>query len=282
MRRIAFAAFIALICGAWWQSVPQQSVSGFTPSCSQSSAFFARAPSITGTDLTNYDTLICGLETDGIGCSTHVDGLWVLAAPNSTVAVLNLCSASFSLTVIGAPTFTANRGYSAGDSSNYLQTGFNPSTSGGHQSTNSLAISVYVRTEGSGGFIEEMGGSGGGGQTFISSNFASLVFAGANGASGPSGSSGGTALGQVVVSRTGATTTDLYKNGSSIGSDSTSATDTAAAIYILCNNSGGTPGACSDRQVAAAMISAGLNATQAANYSSRVNTFMKAVGASVY
>src|SRR4051812_42708310 len=94
---------------------------GFTPTCAQSTAFLARATAVTNdTDKANYDTLICGLETDGVGCSTTLDLLYVLAAPDSATYLLNLCSSSFSLTANGTGTFTAGQGYASNGSTGFL------------------------------------------------------------------------------------------------------------------------------------------------------------------
>src|SRR5258706_278504 len=58
---------------------------GFSPSCTESSNFLARATGITLTaDKTNYDTLICGVVTDGLCCAATggvLDGLYIWAAP---------------------------------------------------------------------------------------------------------------------------------------------------------------------------------------------------------
>jgi hypothetical protein len=60
---------------------------GFTPSCSQSSAFLARTSGLDTTHKTAYDTLICGLVTDALWSS--LDALYIFATADATTAGLN-------------------------------------------------------------------------------------------------------------------------------------------------------------------------------------------------
>ena len=57
-----------------------------------------------------------------------MDGLYVMAAPSSQVALLNIVSSNYNLTAVSAPTFTAYQGFQGNGTSAYLDTNFNPTT----------------------------------------------------------------------------------------------------------------------------------------------------------
>src|SRR6266404_3514163 len=73
-------------------------------SCAQSTAFLARTSGLDTTHTNAYNSLICGLVTNGV--FSKFDFLYIYATQNSTTALLNLISTSFNSTVHGAPTFT--------------------------------------------------------------------------------------------------------------------------------------------------------------------------------
>jgi len=78
---------------------------------------------------TNYTTLICGLVADGI--YSKLDMLHIYATQDSVTALFNLVSSTnYNGVKNGAPTFTADRGFTGTNSSTtiYIDTGFNPST----------------------------------------------------------------------------------------------------------------------------------------------------------
>lgn len=121
---------------------------GFAASCAESTAFIARTSGLSNTAKTNYDNLICGMVTDGT--FALFDFLYIYAAPDSTTALLNLKSSSFNGTVNGSLTFTANQGFTgtAGSTTVYIDTGFNPTTQAGTSQfqQNSAHISVWNLT----------------------------------------------------------------------------------------------------------------------------------------
>src|SRR3974390_3125511 len=99
MYRTSLAFALALLSSTAFAQVSQTGAGkgapggAFTPSCSQSSNFLARATGVTSnTDKTNYDTMICGLVTDGVW--SKLDALYVFAAVDRTTAKLNLVSSS--------------------------------------------------------------------------------------------------------------------------------------------------------------------------------------------
>lgn len=132
---------------AYWQSIQQNSiVSGFTPSCSQSSTFLAAAAGVILTaDKTNYDTLICGLVSDGVWT---FDALYIWAAPDQTTALINLANpGTFNGTTNGTVSFAAYQGFTGDGSTFYINSGFNPSTAVSPNFVqNSATVGVYILT----------------------------------------------------------------------------------------------------------------------------------------
>src|SRR3954470_17782283 len=72
-------------------------------------AFLARTTGLDVTHVNAYTALLNGLEADSLCCK--LDMLHVYAMQDSTTALLNLISPSYNGTLIGAPTFTADRGF---------------------------------------------------------------------------------------------------------------------------------------------------------------------------
>src|ERR1700676_927047 len=103
-------------CPAGFCSPPAKAASG----CAAATAFLARTSGLSGTETTAYTTMICGMITDGVGCSAwrgsggNLDALYIFATKDTTTAELNLCSTSFSITPRASNTFTADTGW-AGD-----------------------------------------------------------------------------------------------------------------------------------------------------------------------
>lgn len=257
---------------------------GFTPSCSQSSAFLARATGITLTvDKTRYDTLICGMVTDGT--FAKMDAVYIFAAPDATTARLNLVSSSFGLTEHGTVTFSAYHGFTGNGSTGYEDTGFNPSTAGGNYVQNAASLAAYVLTSrtaqnsyasiGSVGSVaslinpKQAGGSGG---ASYAANQGTINLTSVN----------ANAQGFWVVSRTASTTAELYMNGAAFNADTNaSGAVSAQNMFVLADNSGGAQNFSAD-QLSAAAIGGGLSSTDVTNLSSRINTFMTAYGINVY
>jgi hypothetical protein len=156
--RLAIVGLLcALACTAAqgaWHSVAQVSVSTFTPSCTASSNWLARASGLSPTEETAYDTMICGMVSDGTGCSawtgftgaagTGLDALWIAATNSTTTANLNLCSTSYGLTQVGTVAFSADNGYTGDGTTGYFTTGFVASTAGGNYTLNGASAGMCV------------------------------------------------------------------------------------------------------------------------------------------
>lgn len=91
------------------------------------------------------DTLVRALK--GAGVWAKLDALYLLAAHDAQAARLNWVSASYGLSVSGAPGFTVDRGYTGDGSAAYLDSGFNAATAGGRFAQNDAHMGVWVGTD---------------------------------------------------------------------------------------------------------------------------------------
>ena len=134
---------------------------GRTPLASETQAFLARlATTPTTAQTTAYNNLISGLVYSGVWAK--LDGLFLFAAPNSADALTNLIQAG-TATVSGSPTFAANAGYTATTSSDYIDSGFNPTTASSPNYTqNSASLFVWrsVSPSGDGGALAALPSGG--------------------------------------------------------------------------------------------------------------------------
>jgi hypothetical protein len=119
----------------------------FSPSCSQSTAWFARAGTLDLTHKMADDTAICGLVTDGTWAL--LDALWFTQTQTTTAAVLNVMSSSFTLSPQGSPAWVADRGYTGtfvDAPTVYIDTAFAPNPNGVNYTANSASMMVVSFT----------------------------------------------------------------------------------------------------------------------------------------
>ncbi len=223
---------------------------------------------------TAYTNLICGLVTDGLW--TKYDILYIYATQDGITALLNLVSSSFTAALVNAPSFTADSGFLGDGSTSYVDTGFNASMASSpkfllndaHWShwnlTNSSANQVYSGINNTDTSMQWFSGG---------------LFARLNDGSGQTTSTPSDARGHFLATRASSSARTLYINGSSFDVNS-SATSTIIGnnnFYILwVGNSSGTKSA---TRVASYSAGSNLNSgSDAANYYSRLRTYMTAVG----
>lgn len=259
---------------------------GFTPSCTPSSVFLARASGVTVTaDKTRYDTLICGLQTDGLCCAATggvLDFLHVYAAPDSATAKLNLTQSAYDDVQTGTLTFTAYQGFTGNSSTGYLDTGFNITSSVGNFAQNSNTIGCYVLSSrtvtqnwvsigelrnAETRLLPNQGAGPGG-----------LIYENADGVGANFFTTVGNAQGLWTSARTTSAITTLYKNN--LGSQTTSThgslaltTELLTLLEFASNTAGGAANFTGD-QMAACFSGAGMTSTQANNLQARLNTYM--------
>jgi hypothetical protein len=251
--------------------------SGGATGCSQATAYLARATGETAhaADLT---TLICGLVSDGVWAK--LDALYVFAQQTQADANLNLIGTSYPITVSGIPTFTQYRGYNGFSSAYYLDTGFNAATAVSPNFTQNSAnlgawVNVYAASNAA---IIGNGAVGASGESHIFPNnsggfYARVNNSGVNGVTPPVAQ-----IGLYVGDRSGAASTSTYFNGSSLGTDTTNASQ---APFNGNFKIGFVSTAGSLDQIAEAHIGASLGSAGNLALYTRLRTYATAVGLSL-
>ena len=228
------------------------------------------------------DTLISGLKTDGIW--TKLDRLWILAAQNSNSALVDL-KAQDVATAVNSPTFTADRGYAGNGSTSYIDTTFNASTQAVQFTLNDAHQAVWSNTSRGPATTTAIGVYDGSAVTdlfpyqnvFTATGVGNRVnLAAADPASIAYTSSLGCFIGQSISP----TTEEVYVNGTSLGTHAKTYGGYLVnfSFFICAENAGGSPGTASTDQICMASWGATLTSTQAANYYSRLRTYMTSVG----
>ena len=219
---------------------------------------------------TLINNLIVGLKNDGLW--TKLAWMSLLASHDAQAARLNAVTPSQSFTVNGTLSFTADRGYRApsASASNYLDAGVTLSN-GGVASQNSLFIGSWLRSDGSSSWRGAVGSHTSPYAYMI--NAETTLYGALNDGNNVTYSSA--PLGFSVVSRTGATTKKLYKNGSLVGSNS-DATSSMTGGHVRALS---TPLIATDGTHMIATWGAGLSDTEVSNLYARLNTYLTAIGA---
>jgi len=248
--------------------------------CSQYLALAGRMTA--GFNTTAVQNLICGMVTDGT--YSLLDGLYVFATNSQSNAQLNWAQNAFNLTANGSITFAANTGVTSDGSTGYFNTGFTPSTAGGHYSANSASMGFcIVNNRTTGVSATNVGAVSTGGATFDYFNALTPTNSWMNWVLHGSGRNtvvSGT-RGHWVGSRTSSTAVALYLNGNTTAVDSFSDTATVMSnvpVYILTANNQGSAGGFVTDQTASVFIGAGLTSTQMQNIYNRLHTYFQAVG----
>lgn len=292
--RIVLAAFLTLCLVALSQQPRAQFngcsagfcggvATGFTPSCTASTNFLARATGVTLTvDKQNYDNLLCGLNTDGVLSS--LDGLYIFVAPDTTTAKLNLVSSSFSpLTQTGSLTFAAYTGYTGDASTGFLDIGAVSSLVQFTQNSSSAGGCVLSSRTSAQNWAEF-------GEFVINDD---LRFLPISGAGGPliyattgtvhTGIANSNVQGSWVLSRTTAITSSIYQNKIAFGGSpfiDTSGSIGSAHVYIFAENSG-SPSNFTGDKIASFFIGGAQSSVNEAKLEARIDTYMVAYGINV-
>lgn len=253
----------------------------FGDECTEALQFFARAPGLDGTHVDAYTDLICGLVEDGIW--DKLDLLRIYATQSSSIALLNVKSSSYTGTIHGSPTFTADAGFTGIESSTttYIDSGFDPSTAGGVYTRDLAHVSGWCISPTA---MQPAFGYENAGSTSVTHIWPKYVVDGlaynrVNIGGAGHGSSGIDPVGHFVANRPGLH--QVYRNGVQYDF----ALSAAPALnnlnfYELGTNNNGTALGSGNQQL---MVSAGADLTDPdiANFYSRLLTYMTAVGAPI-
>lgn len=230
------------------------------------------------------NTLIKALKDGGIW--SKLDALYLTAAADAQAARRNWVQDAYNLTAVNSPTFTADRGYAGNGSSSYLRTNFNPTTASSPKfAQNSAHVSLTDRTSRAAASRVEMGAINAGPTNFMTQ--IATRFTGNQALARITGSVTGIptfsntdSSGRFVVTRTGATAMEAYRNAVSIG---TSANASVALlnleIFLGALNNNGSPSLYSTDQIAQATIGSALSSAEVAAMDAAIATYLTAIGA---
>jgi len=227
--------------------------------------------------VTNF---VAGLKAAGIW--TKIDSLWLYAAENTQSALTDLKAHLLSTVSATSPTFTTDRGYTGNGTSSYINTNFDPTAVGGNYVLDSACLGFWDITTSSNSAGVVLGSNYFGhlsdvtlrytdGQTYVRVNSATgtltLAYAGA---------------GLYVGNRSATSASQLYRNGSSIDTDTGASTVMPVSkFYVLARDTdSGTPGPTnySTDQIAAVLFGGSLNSTEQTDLYNLHRTYMTAVG----
>lgn len=224
------------------------------------------------------DQFIFDLKSAGAWALT--DDYWCLWGENVAQALTSLKQRRLA-TAVNAPTFTADRGYAFDGTTQYINTGFIPSTHAVAMTGTSLAMGVYERTNV--GITRYHGTFSGSTQNlYLAPKTAGSVYTGgANGLTGAIGSVSDS-RGLTAVEQS-AGTVGFDKNGVSVATATPSVGSTlpSFAIYLGAYNDSGTPAGFRAASLGFALVRAALSAPQKLAQYNAVQTFATAVGAQV-
>lgn len=244
--------------------------------------FLARAGALDATHVNAYTALIDGLVADGLW--SLLDCLYIFATDTKANAKLNLKSSSFPVVENGTVSFTADQGFtlSLASTTNYLLPQFNPSTAGGNFAQNSAHQSIWSNTNaqatpasigaGATGTFDSLMTIRTPGDQFVAK--INNVRTGANGISVANTNS----VGHFLVSRTGATALESYKNAVSQGSNADPSVAPGNAYHAVGGRTFDGSVQASGHQYSAATFGGGLNGAQVTALYSRIAAYRSAAG----
>lgn len=227
------------------------------------------------------DQLVLDLKADSLWAK--MIALYPFVGGNATAHSYNLKDVNtFQITWNGTVTHNAN-GVAGDASTGYGDTGYNPTSDSMNAQDNHF--SVYSRTSSTVGAKMELGGeTAAGNRIYLGAGFFDSAYH-LNGVGASEISvANANAQGFYIGTRRGSADAELYKNGSSIGTDTdsnASATLSTHNIYLCGSNNAGSLVLASDKNIAFASIGTGLTDTDAANFYTTVQAFQAALSRSV-
>jgi hypothetical protein len=212
-----------------------------------------------------------------------LDVLWMLAAHDAQAARLNWkAPASFTLTAVNSPTFTADRGYAGNGTTSYLNTGWAPATNGIRYTQNDGVLGAWSRTARAGADMAIVGGwSSAAALTQIVNRFTdNNVYTRVNDVGGGPAVSASDGLFTVTRVSSGGTRT-TYRNGASLGATSaaSNANVSTQSLYICAQNAIGTASGFSTDQIAMVFLGGGLSAAEVASSYNILLGYINGIGA---
>lgn len=225
------------------------------------------------------NAFIVGLKADGLW--SNIDGGNILCLGTAGNGLVDFRNPSRVATRAGSPThtFTAYRGFAgsgaaAVNQTDYIDTGFVPSSAGGAFTQNSAHLGIYSRSAGQ-ATPYDAGALGTNGFYFRTRSTGD-AFTGNSNRNTLTTFSGSVAdgSGSFIMSRTAAMVTSAYRNGALVGTISSAsiAAPDASIRYLQVQTLAATT-----RQISFGCYGAGLNAQEAAKLDARVQALIGAL-----
>jgi hypothetical protein len=215
------------------------------------------------------------------------DDYWALWAENTQQALTSLKQKRLA-TAVAAPVFTVDRGYTFNGTSNYIATGFIPSTHSTTMTPTNMRIAGYERTNVDGNTYTAGAGSAANVVLQLRTRVGTSCFGNHNSTSVTYTLPTATSVGYTAFSRNGADSTASfgYKNGvamvqSAPGTTFTSALRCSQDIYIGCQNNVGAAATFRATSVGFLTVGIQLSAAQEQAQYNNVQAWATAIGAQV-
>lgn len=220
------------------------------------------------------DDLVGSLKTAGVWAK--LDALWVIAAHDAQAASLNWKNpATFTISLVDAPTFLADRYYQTDGSNDQLSTGFNPTTAGGSYTQNSAMVLLWNVLEGQTFGTGGADASGSNGIRLIARNATNQVAWRVNSADATT-TANSLAVGCWAINRSASNAIQMYKDGASFHTATTASTAMVSDTIRLGGNNAAT---FRQGRFLAAAVGGSLTGTEHGDLYTALNTYMTAVGA---
>lgn len=222
-----------------------------------------------------------GIETLG----QYFDRLWIFANETSESALKSIVnSTSTNATLVDAPAFAVDRGFTGNGSSSYINTQYNPTADGIAYTQNDASYGVYSRTD-SQDDDQELGGKDAASVYSILKlrSTANEVEGRINQAVGTSAVSNSNSSGLILINRPNATTIQYFRNLAQVGTtrniNSTGVPD--VTYYIMAWHNGASVSGYSTKQFAFAYMGKSLTTVEVRKLFNCVEWYMDAIGAGV-
>lgn len=207
-----------------------------------------------------------------------LDVLWVLRAPNQTMAVVNWKNpGTFTLTEVNSPTFDKG-GYTSNGTTSYLNTGWNASTNGVNYTLNDCAFGTYANggSDAAANTLQVGARSAGFANQIWLRAWVATVFASAVNTDNDITVTSTTQFGFNVCQRTSSTANEIFRNGVSVGTGSLASTAIPNANMFICaGNDSSAVEMLSTVRISLAWFGASLTASQHAGFSAAWDAYMQ-------
>lgn len=199
------------------------------------------------------NSLIAGLKQAGVW--SRFDAFYMLAAHDAQAARLNWVADAYNLVPVNNPAFTVDRGYTGNGVNAYLDTGFNPVTSGGKFSLNNAHLGVWCLTDAS----EDKNDIGNLNARIFARNSGGAISGRMNDNAAPTTVPiVPTAAGHTLLTRQSGDSYRIDKDGLVVGSPTNPSSGLTAATFWILSANGGTH---SSKEVAAAHFGSHVSAS---------------------